>query len=472
MGIRIRPADIEVPEKDPFKNDLLHRKEPAEILTKLVDTIEGPCVLAVDAAWGAGKTTFLRIWSRHLRNQGFPVVRFNAWETDHAGDPFVSLVSELTEGLREYSEGSLAEKISDTTKAAQQVAIRAVPSAIRILTAGLLDIQPLIEREAGQFLSSLAERGLLKKYRDAQDSIHGFRTKLQEMANKLAECERHPLIVMVDELDRCRPSYAVELIEVAKHFFGVDHIVFVLAVNRTELSHSVKALYGNEFDAIGYLRRFIDVDFRLPDPDRIGFISEQLKGVLGEGEARDLLQAFLSASNLSLRQVGQATHRLRLVAASFASNPHLLKVVVSALIMRTIDPEIYRRFVRGTASDKEAVEAIFERIEIALEQRCNHSDMYKYALFEGTIIMCYKEIESRTMAVESDTLDESPLMTRYHKMIKAGQPEGVQPTPDSLYARTVTEAVNYYRRGGARYLPFGFQEAVRRIELLARIDVP
>ena len=224
MGVRIRPEDIEVPEGDPFKNDLLNREEPAEILRNLVDSIEGPCVLAVDAAWGAGKTTFLRIWSRYLRNQGFPVVRFNAWETDQAGDPFVSLVSELTAGLGEYNKGSLAEKINDTTKAAQQVAIRAAPSVIRILTAGLLDIQPLIERETGKFFSSLAERGL-KKYSDARDSIHGFRTKLEEMANRLAECERHPLIVMVDELDRCRPSYAVELIEVAKHLFGVDHIV-------------------------------------------------------------------------------------------------------------------------------------------------------------------------------------------------------------------------------------------------------
>ena len=111
MGVRIRPEDIEVPEDDPFKNDLLNRKEPAEILRNLVDAIEGPCVLAVDAAWGAGKTTFLRIWSRYLLNQGFPVVRFNAWETDHAGDPFISLVSELTAGLEGYNKESLADKI-------------------------------------------------------------------------------------------------------------------------------------------------------------------------------------------------------------------------------------------------------------------------------------------------------------------------------------------------------------------------
>ena len=98
MKIRVRPAEVEVPEHSPFDHDLMDRQKPAEILTEIVSSIDGPCVLAVDAAWGAGKTTFFKMWAQHLRNNGFPVVSFNAWETDHAGDPFLSLVSEITEG--------------------------------------------------------------------------------------------------------------------------------------------------------------------------------------------------------------------------------------------------------------------------------------------------------------------------------------------------------------------------------------
>ena len=267
MGIRVRPVEIEIPKADPFKNDLLNRKEPAEILTRLIDGIEGPCVLAIDAAWGAGKTTFLKMWAQHLRSEQFTVVEFNAWETDHAGDPFVAIVAELTEGLREFADESLTEKIRDTAEAAKQVALRAIPGTIRILTAGVLDVQPLIEKEAGKLLASYAE-GRLKNYTEAKDSIEVFRNKLQEMAKSLAASKSHLLIVMVDELDCCRPSYAVELIEVAKHLFAVDHTVFVLAINRDQLAHSIKALYGNDFDANGYLRRFFDVDFHLPDPDR------------------------------------------------------------------------------------------------------------------------------------------------------------------------------------------------------------
>ena len=100
MGIHAQPREIDVPKDNPFKHDLLDRREAVETLTHLVANLDGPCVLAVDAAWGAGKTTFLRIWTQHLRNQGFPVVEFNAWETDYSEEPFVTLSTELTEGFR------------------------------------------------------------------------------------------------------------------------------------------------------------------------------------------------------------------------------------------------------------------------------------------------------------------------------------------------------------------------------------
>ena len=469
MGIRIRPEEIEVPKQDPFKNDLLNRKEPAEALTNLVDSIEGPCVLAVDAPWGAGKTTFLRIWSRHLRNSGFPVVRFNAWETDHAGDAFVALVSELTEQLRNNEQEPIKEKVRLTKEAAKNVAVRAIPVVLRILTSGVLNIDPDTEKELGKLLADYAVDGI-KEYEKARKSIKGFRSRLQGMANTLHCCHSHPLVVMIDELDRCRPSYAIELIEVAKHLFGVDHIVFVLAVNREQLTHSIKALYGSDFDGGGYLRRFFDVDFRLPDPDRSDFIREQLKGMLRNGD-QSYLQAFFSASNLSLRQVAQAIHRFRLVVASFDGKSDLIDIAESALVLRAIDPEVYRRFVGGSATDEEAVDAVFERIEIVKDKKHNHENMYIFASFEGIMVMCYKERESANRAGETDTVIESPLISRYRELTASERPERAQRTPDIHYATAVAEAVEHYSTGRRRYRPIGFREAVRRIELLARIDV-
>ena len=454
MGIRIRPAEIEVPCNDPFQNDLLDRKESAEILTRLVDSIEGPCVLTIDAPWGAGKTTFLKMWSRHLRNNGFQVVEFNAWETDHAEDPFVALASELEEGLKALGDGSFKEKIKDAMDAAKKVALRAIPVIIRTVTAGVLDVQQLTEKEVGNLLASYAENRLVR-YKENQESIKEFRKRLQEMASSLAQSTDHPLMVVIDELDRCRPSYAVALIEVAKHLFDADHVVFVLAVNRTQLAHSIRALYGNEFDATGYLRRFFDIDFRLPEPDRTRFIQDLLNRVQIEHHC-DLLKEFFGSSDFSLRQVGQVIHRFSLAAASLQNTRPtflmtievalILMTIEVALIVRAIDTDLYKRFVQGDLPDQELVDAIYERVRIVRE--------YTY-IFETIIVMAAREIASRNKNMKYDKQIESPLIDRYREQADD-------------HGKQVIELVHNYEQVGP--FPIAFLDAVRRIELFGRRD--
>ena len=273
MGVRIRPREIKVPDYDPFDNDLLNWTETVEVLTRLVRAIEGPSVLAVDAAWGNGKSTFIRIWAQYLRNKGFSTVEFNAWETDYSSDPFVALSSELTDGLtRNGIDKSLAEKLDGIKEAGTEVLRRSAPALIRLATAGLLDVSPFIEQGIGELLGTYAETRLAE-YGETKEAVREFRCVLQDLAKSISsQSGGQPLVIFIDELDRCRPSYAIELLEIAKHFFAVDHVVFVLAVNRAELAHSIRALYGSEFDATGYMRRFIDVDLQLPAPDRQEFV--------------------------------------------------------------------------------------------------------------------------------------------------------------------------------------------------------
>ncbi len=461
MGIRIQPREIDVPEDNPFKNDLLGRKEPAEVLTHLVSSIEGPCVLAVDAAWGAGKTTFLKIWSQHLRNQGFPVVEFNAWETDHSGAPFVALSSELTEGLQECKDEPLAQKIDETKKAAKEVFRRAVPGAIRVATAGILDVGPLMEKEVGQALASYA-KVRLSEYQEAQKSVNTFRSVLQDMAGTLSEARgNRPLIVVIDELDRCRPSYAVELLEVAKHLFMVDHIVFVLAVNRSELGHSIKALYGSGFDAEGYLRRFFDVDFRLPEPERDAFITAMLDPILkdyftrtkdGNAAAHDStvrawLQGFFGSPDLSLRRIAQAIHRLGLVFASLRSDRlSLASATVVALIVRTIDSDLYHRFVRGEVSDLEVSDMVFDRPRARALQK-------KYgAYFEVILIRGWMEITSSS---------SSELWQKYKGIVDAEESDEAPQDVDRDHANEVIKLLGNSQTG------VGFKYAAQRLDLLS-----
>ena len=193
-------------------------------------------------------------YGQQLRNQEFPVVEFNAWETDHSGDPFVALSGELMEGLGQYKKPPLPAKIDKAKEMVKELLRKSAPFAIQValenIPGGTAISQPLASCVKDKLDAKL------DAHQKAQESIGKFKEALQDMTTELAKQKSHPLIVVIDELDRCRPLYAVELLEVAKHLFSVDKIVFVLAVNRAELAHSIKALYGNDFDAEGYLGRF------------------------------------------------------------------------------------------------------------------------------------------------------------------------------------------------------------------------
>ena len=315
--------------------------------------------------------------------------------------------------------------------------------------------------EVSQALVSYA-KDKLSGYQKAQKSVNTFRNVLQDMAGTLSEARgNRPLIVVIDELDRCRPSYAVELLEVAKHLFMVDHIVFVLAVNRSELGHSIKALYGSGFDAEGYLRRFFDVDFRLPEPERDAFITAMLDVILNDyftrtkdrsaaahdSTVRAWLQGFFGSPDLSLRRIAQAIHRLGLVFASLRSDRlSLASATVVALIVRTIDSDLYHRFVRGEVSDLEVSDMVFDRPKARALQK-------KYgAYFEVILIRGWMEITSS---------NSSELWQRYEELVDAEESDEAPQDVDRDHANEVIKLLENSQTG------VGFKYAAQRLELLS-----
>lgn len=477
MGIRLQPLEIDIPAEDPFRNDLLSREEPAEVLTHLVGSIEGPCVLAVDAEWGAGKTTFLKLWAQHLHNNKFPVVEFNAWETDHSGDPFIALSSELMEGLRKYLDKT-DRRIEEVKTAVTEVLRHAVPRVVRFATAGTLDLGTLAEKEIADVLASHAS-DRLARYGSAQKSINKFKDVLQKAADGLSRSTGDkPLVLMIDELDRCRPTYAVQLLEVAKHLFSVHRVVFVLAINRSELAHSIRALYGHGFNADGYLRRFFDADFRLPVPKRKAFIEALLHSMQigthlqrtqdeeAQGDAQtvhDLLTAFFGASEISLREIAQAIHRLGLVFASLRTDQMwFFKTTTVALIFRTLDSNLYHRFVRGGASDLEVVENIFGYAGVQDLQRTDEG-----RIFESTLIAGFIEQKGQVHSLGISSC--SSLLEKYQNIVKAhGEKDGRQDDLEYGHAHGIVSAVEALLQKRLRRSPVGFSQSVRRLELMSR----
>lgn len=470
MKIRIQPREIDISSNDPFQEDQLGRKKTAEILAQLVSSVEGQCVLAIDAPWGAGKTTFLQMWTRHLREgRDFSVIEFNAWETDFSADPFVTLSSELTNGLEEYVGKWLTDtKIKELKETAREVFKQIVLNCIKFSTSGIIDLSQLKEKD----LISYAEKRLLE-YKSNKESLRKFKDVLQDIADDLAKSKNQPLVVVIDELDRCRPSYAIELLEVAKHLFTVDNVVFVIAINRLELEHSIKVLYGNDFDSRGYLRRFFDIDFRLPDPDRKAFIQTRLEQIkfseyLDRESRSDLetvesmLLSFFGSPKISLRNVSQALHRLGLVFASLRSDRKSFAIsAVVALVLLTIDSELYRKFIRSEVSDKEVVDSVYAQLGIE-----NENLRFGKIIFEAVIILGPKE-NTILSSPHGGELD-SPLLNNYkERLAEREKSDNTSDTSVRDHMEKVIRYVGHMKERIFRLNKLGWQDSIDRLELVA-----
>ena len=77
--IKSRSQEIEIPQENPFANDKLGRSSVCNILTDIVSFYgQSGCVMALGGEWGSGKTTFVKMWRQHLKNEGYKTLYFNA----------------------------------------------------------------------------------------------------------------------------------------------------------------------------------------------------------------------------------------------------------------------------------------------------------------------------------------------------------------------------------------------------------
>lgn len=371
-------------EQASWARDALERRDLAQFLTAVLANmasgdagdVQGGLTVALDAEWGAGKTFFVKEWMKDLLAAGHPVVYFDSWANDLGEEASVALMAEILESLNDWREKlpkgkSVAKSATSLTKdtvrslraallpAASVIAKGLVKKATGVAVDEVLDSFSDRDEEQGESSRSGVVDGALDKLFEKAIEAHGarkkavveFKVKLTELINLLSEHAGAslPLFVFIDELDRCRPSYALKLLEEVKHIFGIPGVVYVISTNIDQLHNSVCAVYGSGFDGRGYLRRMFDKEYSLPVPsaDAISRVGDarlfsltkpdDVTGLPGFGASKDTKPWGLIASAMMPSDIRSQKQTLSLVSevyASISGPVHLLWLYYLATLYR------------------------------------------------------------------------------------------------------------------------------------------
>lgn len=262
-----------IEEGDAHFVDKLNRDEEIENLSQVLLSIKHPLVLALNSAWGTGKTTFVHMWRSKLMRRGSATMYFNAWEAELLADPLVAITTEIARSIR--LEGGMTQSdlaaLDKLSKVAGRIVSRGFPALLKKLSGDLIDLDEDAQEAIGNVLGRSAE-DVIDDYKSGKSDSSRLKTLLVKTME--SRVDKGPLIIFIDELDRCKPSYAIKLLERVKHIFEIPGLQFVVSLDTTQLQHSVKVIYGEGFDAKRYLRRFFDIEYSLLESNTKDFLED------------------------------------------------------------------------------------------------------------------------------------------------------------------------------------------------------
>lgn len=246
---------------------------------KTLDSIEDNRFISLDARWGEGKTFYVRQIEKTLEYQTmkkfdtddiqakldkmnpyfsktvlekldlehlYLPVYYDAWLYDNHSDPLLSLLYVIVKKCGKMINSNLTKEKSGRIK-----------ELLQSIQVNL----PFFSINGEGVVNALSDKNIFEEIQLAEDIRNEVKLILDEVIVEWTQ----KLVIFIDELDRCRPSYALEMLERTKHYFDDDRIIFIVSVNKEQLIHTISNYYGTGFDSTGYLNKFFDLEAHLPE---------------------------------------------------------------------------------------------------------------------------------------------------------------------------------------------------------------
>lgn len=336
--------------KNSILNDSVGRNEHLYYFIKMLNENPGKISVALNSEWGSGKTFFVKqcqLILDEIKNDNldseyidkistsnklkenifkkkFNTVYYDAWKNDNDIDPLISIISAINE------VNNVGSQILGNV-------LKAVNSFISI-------VSPKIG----------IDKEMLDEIKDLVQSKNSIDEQLKKLLDEVSN-EESPLVIFIDELDRCRPTFALKVLERIKHYFKHPNTVFVFSINMKELQHMVKREYGQEFDGGGYLDKFFDIFLQLPKPNVETYYEKKELLVEDKYYLRNYLIEISQKLNFQLREQNHYIAMVESILSRTFKNDnikigdfYLSKFIIPVLIgIHFFDNEKYISLING-----------------------------------------------------------------------------------------------------------------------------
>jgi len=294
MKLFSREKRTDINEDDPFANDKFKNYTGYSDILQLIKSTETPFVYAINAQWGAGKTTFIEMCSAELNQEGYTSFIINVWADNHlleTRELFLNHIAEIIRNLDVFETVKKKTKsfVSENKKIITTIASVALKIYFRSSSVGVesllkdLGIKRVESKELGTDVSQVLQEIVLSKH-SRVELLHELRQNLQKIVDrhlgqKGGQDTNKPIIIFIDELDRCLPNNVINFLDNLKHIFELRNVIFFLSIDLEQLTHSVQKIFGQNYSAQSYLDRFINAYYHL---DQSRFLSSYFCDLMRE----------------------------------------------------------------------------------------------------------------------------------------------------------------------------------------------